>query len=217
MLACRTPNSSIQQLCIDWSGDSLIQSAPSAHRKIRLANAQESVWNAGAIRALVSPIRGARSFPYGLHPILKHFQTAGKKCSQGWCFRGGARLVVLSPIWIRSWKLIGAKKQPRRWRERVRHLDYGVQFNRLMYQRLIKGGHITLFSPSMYLVYTTRFRRPEDLIAYTTIMSKTAIDSQANHQATWVVHMFALSVPVPADFTYECGFTAILTAHSIQK
>ncbi|MAG77695.1 MAG: ribonucleoside-diphosphate reductase subunit alpha, partial [Colwelliaceae bacterium] len=30
----------------------------------------------------------------------------------------------------------------------VRHLDYGVQFNKLMYQRLIKGEHITLFSPS---------------------------------------------------------------------
>jgi ribonucleoside-diphosphate reductase alpha chain len=31
---------------------------------------------------------------------------------------------------------------------RVRHLDYGVQFNKLMYQRLIKDQHITLFSPS---------------------------------------------------------------------
>ena len=31
---------------------------------------------------------------------------------------------------------------------RVRHADYGVQINRLMYQRLIQGGNITLFSPS---------------------------------------------------------------------
>lgn len=31
---------------------------------------------------------------------------------------------------------------------RVRHLDYGVQFNRLMYTRLIKDEMITLFSPS---------------------------------------------------------------------
>jgi ribonucleoside-diphosphate reductase alpha chain len=31
---------------------------------------------------------------------------------------------------------------------RVRHMDYGVQINKLMYQRLIKGGDITLFSPS---------------------------------------------------------------------
>lgn len=27
-------------------------------------------------------------------------------------------------------------------------MDYGVQFNRLMYTRLIKSGNITLFSPS---------------------------------------------------------------------
>jgi ribonucleoside-diphosphate reductase alpha chain len=31
---------------------------------------------------------------------------------------------------------------------RVRHMDYGVQFNKLMYERLISGGDITLFSPS---------------------------------------------------------------------
>ena len=31
---------------------------------------------------------------------------------------------------------------------RVRHMDYGVQFNKLMYERLIEGGNITLF-PSM--------------------------------------------------------------------
>ncbi|TMP77597.1 ribonucleotide-diphosphate reductase subunit alpha, partial [Pseudoalteromonas ruthenica] len=31
---------------------------------------------------------------------------------------------------------------------RVRHLDYGVQFNKTMYSRLIKDDYITLFSPS---------------------------------------------------------------------
>ncbi len=27
-------------------------------------------------------------------------------------------------------------------------MDYGVQINKMMYQRLIKGGEISLFSPS---------------------------------------------------------------------
>ena len=31
---------------------------------------------------------------------------------------------------------------------RIRHMDYAVQLNKLMYERLIKGGNITLFSPS---------------------------------------------------------------------
>ena len=31
---------------------------------------------------------------------------------------------------------------------RVRHLDYGVQFNKIFYERLLAGGDVTLFSPS---------------------------------------------------------------------
>ena len=31
---------------------------------------------------------------------------------------------------------------------RIRHMDYGVQFNKLMYERLITGGDITCFSPN---------------------------------------------------------------------
>ena len=31
---------------------------------------------------------------------------------------------------------------------RVRHMDYGVQFNKLMYERLITNDNITLFSPN---------------------------------------------------------------------
>lgn len=39
---------------------------------------------------------------------------------------------------------------------RVRHMDYGVQINKLMYTRLLKGGDITLFSRRMYPGYTMR-------------------------------------------------------------
>jgi ribonucleoside-diphosphate reductase alpha chain len=42
---------------------------------------------------------------------------------------------------------------------RVRHLDYGVQFNKVMYERLLAGGNITLFSPQdvpeMYQAFFT--------------------------------------------------------------
>ena len=31
---------------------------------------------------------------------------------------------------------------------RIRHLDYSVKFNKVMYERLLSGGNITLFSPS---------------------------------------------------------------------
>ena len=39
---------------------------------------------------------------------------------------------------------------------RVRHMDYGVQINKLMYTRLLKGEEITLFSPSDVRACTTR-------------------------------------------------------------
>ena len=31
---------------------------------------------------------------------------------------------------------------------RIRHLDYGVQFNKVFYERLLNGQDITLFSPA---------------------------------------------------------------------
>jgi len=58
---------------------------------------------------------------------------------------------VFYPIWhLEVESLIGAKKQPRRLREPwLRHLDYGVQFNRLdCTNALIKGSNIRLFSPN---------------------------------------------------------------------
>ena len=49
---------------------------------------------------------------------------------------------------LRSRKLARIKNNRGVEDNRVRHMDYGVQLNKLMYQRLIKGGEITLFSPS---------------------------------------------------------------------
>lgn len=53
------------------------------------------------------------------------------------------------PIWHREVESLLVLKNNRGVEEnRVRHMDYGVQINKLMYTRLIKGGHISLFSPS---------------------------------------------------------------------
>src|SRR5690606_24023103 len=53
------------------------------------------------------------------------------------------------PIWHYEVESLLVLKNNRGVEEnRVRHLDYGVQINKLMYERLIKNGNITLFSPS---------------------------------------------------------------------
>lgn len=103
--------------------------------------------NAGRIRALGSGIRGGSAFHTGCIPFYKHFQTAVKCCSQGGV-RGGAA-TLFYPFWHLEVESLLVLKNNRGVEEnRVRHMDYGVQINKLMYQRLIKGGELTLFSPS---------------------------------------------------------------------
>lgn len=62
--------------------------------------------------------------------------------------RGGAA-TVFYPMWHGEARSLMVLKNNRGVEEnRVRHMDYGVQLNKLMYQRLVEGGNITLFSPS---------------------------------------------------------------------
>ncbi|MCV2502253.1 MAG: ribonucleoside-diphosphate reductase subunit alpha [Candidatus Lightella neohaematopini] len=103
--------------------------------------------NAGRIRAVGSPIRGGETFHTGCIPFYKHFQTAVKSCSQGGV-RGGAA-TIFYPIWhLEIENLLVLKNNRGIETNRVRHIDYGVQLNKLMYQRLIDDKYITLFSPS---------------------------------------------------------------------
>ncbi len=103
--------------------------------------------NAGAIRGLGSAIRGGEAVHTGCIPFFKHIQTAVKSCSQGGV-RGGAA-TLFYPLWHSEVESLLVLKNNRGVEEnRVRHLDYAVQFNKLMYTRLIKGQDITLFSPN---------------------------------------------------------------------
>ncbi|MDT9587424.1 MAG: class 1a ribonucleoside-diphosphate reductase subunit alpha [Candidatus Arsenophonus melophagi] len=103
--------------------------------------------NAGNIRAIGSTIRGGEALHTGCIPFYKHFQTAVKSCSQGGV-RGGAA-TLFYPLWhLEIESLLVLKNNRGIEGNRVRHLDYGVQINKLMYERLIKDEDITLFSPS---------------------------------------------------------------------
>ncbi|MDO4695996.1 MAG: class 1a ribonucleoside-diphosphate reductase subunit alpha [Neisseria sp.] len=103
--------------------------------------------NAGRIRALGSEIRGGEAQHTGCIPFFKMFQAAVKSCSQGGV-RGGAA-TLFYPLWHLEVESLLVLKNNRGVEDnRVRQLDYGVQINRLLYTRLIKGGEITLFSPN---------------------------------------------------------------------
>ena len=103
--------------------------------------------NAGRIRGLGSEIRGGEAQHTGCIPFFKMFQAAVKSCSQGGV-RGGAA-TLFYPLWhIEAESLLVLKNNRGVEDNRIRQLDYGVQINRLLYTRLIKGGNITLFSPN---------------------------------------------------------------------
>ena len=102
--------------------------------------------NAGRIRALGSPIRDGEASHTGCIPFYKHFHTAVKSCSQGGV-RGGAA-TLFYPIWhLEVESLLVLKNNAGTEENRIRHLDYGVQFNGLIYRRFLANGVITLFSP----------------------------------------------------------------------
>jgi ribonucleoside-diphosphate reductase alpha chain len=148
MAGVRTPTRQFSSCVLIECGDSLdsINATSSAIVKYVSQRAGIGV-NAGRIRALGSTIRNGEAFHTGCIPFFKHFQTAVKSCSQGGV-RGGAA-TLFYPLWHLEVESLLVLKNNRGVEEnRVRHLDYGVQFNKLMYQRLIKGGSITLFSPS---------------------------------------------------------------------
>jgi ribonucleoside-diphosphate reductase alpha chain len=100
----------------------------------------------GHIRAVDSEIRGGDTRHTGIQPFYRLFQAAVKSCSQGGV-RGGAA-TLYAPLWhLEIENILTLRSNTRTEETAVRHMDYGIQFNGLMYERLIKGENITLFSP----------------------------------------------------------------------
>ena len=118
----------------------------------------------GHIRAIGSPIRAGDASHTGVIPFFKLFQSAVKSCSQGGV-RGGAATLYY-PLWhLEVEDLLVLKNNKGTEDNRIRGLDYGVQFNKVMYERLLSGGNITLFSPSdvpglydSFFIDTDKFR-----------------------------------------------------------
>ncbi|MFN6972633.1 MAG: class 1a ribonucleoside-diphosphate reductase subunit alpha, partial [Rheinheimera sp.] len=148
MSGVRTPTRQFSSCVLIECGDSLDSINATSSAIVKYVSQRAGIGiNAGRIRALGSPIRNGEAFHTGCIPFYKHFQTAVKSCSQGGV-RGGAA-TLFYPLWHLEVESLLVLKNNRGVEEnRVRHLDYGVQFNRLMYTRLIKDDFITLFSPS---------------------------------------------------------------------
>jgi len=102
--------------------------------------------NIGRMRPINSPIRGGEVIHTGLIPYLKNFESAVKSTSQNG-LRGGSATVHV-PFWHYEIEdVMVLKNNAGTDDNRVRKLDYSIQFCKLFYDRLIANEDITLFSP----------------------------------------------------------------------
>ncbi len=102
--------------------------------------------NAGRIRGINAKIRGGEVQHTGVVPFLKKFESTVRCCTQNG-IRGGSATVHF-PIWHQEIEdIIVLKNNKGTEDNRVRKLDYSIQISKLFYERFIKNGEITLFSP----------------------------------------------------------------------
>jgi len=102
--------------------------------------------NAGRIRGVNSRIRGGEVAHTGIVPFLKKFESTVRCCTQNGV-RGGSATTHF-PFWHQEIEDILVLKNNKGTEDnRVRKLDYSIQLNKTMYERLLSGGDITLFSP----------------------------------------------------------------------
>ena len=147
MAGVRTPQRQFSSCVLIESDDSLDSINATTSSIVKYVSQKAGIGiGAGNIRAIGSPIRSGDATHTGVIPFYKLFQSAVKSCSQGGV-RGGAATLYY-PIWhLEIEDMLVLKNNKGTEENRVRHMDYGVQFNKLMYERLLSGGDITLFSP----------------------------------------------------------------------
>ncbi len=148
MAGVRTPQRQFSSCVLIETDDSLDSINATTSSIVKYVSQKAGIGiGAGSIRAVGSKIRSGDATHTGVIPFYKLFQSAVKSCSQGGV-RGGAATLYY-PIWhLEVEDLLVLKNNKGVEDNRVRHMDYGVQFNKLMYERLITGGNITLFSPA---------------------------------------------------------------------
>jgi ribonucleoside-diphosphate reductase alpha chain len=102
--------------------------------------------NAGRIRGINAKIRGGEVQHTGVVPFLKKFEATVRCCTQNG-IRGGSATVHF-PIWHQEIEdIIVLKNNKGTEDNRVRKLDYSIQFSKLFYERFIQDREISLFSP----------------------------------------------------------------------
>nr|DAF35140.1 MAG TPA: ribonucleotide-diphosphate reductase subunit alpha [Bacteriophage sp.] len=104
--------------------------------------------------------------------------------------RGGAA-TVFYPLWHREAEALLVLKNNRGVEDnRARHMDYGVQINKTLYTRLIKGGNISLFSPNEVPGLLEAFYRDQD--EFERLYTKYEADESIERVTVKAVDLFSI-------------------------
>jgi len=147
MCGVRTPNRQYSSCTLIDVGDSL-ESIFNSNTAVGYYTAKRAGigLNFGRIRALGDRIRNGEVVHTGVIPYLKMFESTVKSCTQNGV-RGGSATVYF-PFWHKEIREVMVLKNNKGTDDnRVRKLDYGIQFCRLFYRRFVSNEDITLFSP----------------------------------------------------------------------
>lgn len=149
MAGVRTPTRQFSSCVVIESGDSL-KSINRTNTAIvdYIARRAGIGINAGAIRAEGSKIRQGEVKHTGVTPFYKTFAASTASSSQGGIRKGSANLNY--PFWHLEFEnMIVLKNNKGTEDNRIRHIDYTVQFNDLFFKRYLDNDYVTLFSPDV--------------------------------------------------------------------
>jgi ribonucleotide reductase alpha subunit len=147
MAAVRTKKRQYSSCTLLDCGDSLESIIATNSALMRYVSNKAGIGlNVGRIRGLGKEIRKGDAIHTGLVPFIKSFEGILNSCSQGSIRKGSATLFF--PIWHQEIReLIVLKNEKGNDENRARSLDYAVTTSKIFYERFIKNGNITLFSP----------------------------------------------------------------------
>jgi len=148
MAGIRTPNRQFSSCTLIEVGDSLdsIFNSNTAIGQYVAKRAGIGI-NVGSIRAVGSKVRNGEVVHTGVIPFFKMFESTLHSCSQGGIRKGSA--TVYFPWWHREIEDVLVLKNNKGTDDnRVRHMDYGIQFEKVFYTRFVSNDSVSLFSPS---------------------------------------------------------------------
>lgn len=132
---------------IDAGDDLHSISAASTAIKLYVSQRAGIGLNIGRNRGIDEPVRGGRVIHTGITPYIKSWQADNATCSQGGVRKGSSTFSWVA--WHKEFRTMIVLKNNRGTDEnRARQVDYCVQLNKVMYERLLTGGKISFFSPN---------------------------------------------------------------------